>query len=607
MGERLMAVVTEGDRGRVYFPPSEQMEAAALAAVPKDVPDVELPERALGFRVQEYGFRRWGDLFTNRQLVALTTFSDLVLDVRDRCRKDAVAAGVPDDGRSINDAGTGATAYADAVASYLALAIDRASDYGSAFCSWHNGPKMQALRNTFGRHALPMVWDFAEGNPFSDSSGNWMKNVYWVVKSLELFPAEPDGITQQVDAIAQTTSNGKVISTDPPYFDNIGYADLSDFFYVWLRRSLRDVYPSLFSTLTTPKSQELIATPFRHEDREHAESFFLNGMTVAASRLSQQGHPDFPVTIYYAFKQSEAESDGGSASTGWEVFLDAVIRAGFAISGTWPMRTELGNRMISRDTNALASSVVLVCRPRHTAAAIATRRDFLQALKAELPEALRHLKRGNIAPVDLAQSAIGPGMAIYTRYAKVLDADGSALSVRDALALINQTLDEVLGEQEGEFDADTRWAVAWFDQHGFGEGAFGDADNLSRAKNTSVDGLVEAGIVQAGRGNVRLLRPDELPDRWDPVGDQRLTVWEATHHLARALDRGEQVAADLAARLGGVGDVARDLAYRLYALCERKKRAQEALTYNALVQSWPEIQRLAAESAGAPFQEQLEV
>ena len=390
-------------------------------------------------------------------------------------------------------------------------------------------------------------------------------------------------------------SADKVISTDPPYFDNIGYADLSDFFYVWLRRSLRSVAPDLFSTLAVPKAEELVASPYRHGTKAKAEAFFMNGMAEAMSRLAQQAHPGFPTTIYYAFKQSKSRIDRGVASTGWAAFLDAVILAGLAISGTWPMRTELGNRMVGMGTNALASSIVLVCRKRPTDAPITTRRDFIASLKAELPAALAHLQRGNIAPVDLAQAAIGPGMAVYTRYAKVLDASGKRVSVGEALALINQTLDEILAEQEGDFDADSRWALAWFEQHGFDAGDYGIAETLSKAKNTSVEGMVQAGILRSQSGNVRLLRPRELPSGWDPVDDDRLTAWEAVHHLIRVLDQGGEgaAAANLVRRLGGLSEVARDLCYRLYTVCERKKRAAEALAYNGLVQSWPEISRLA--------------
>lgn len=387
------------------------------------------------------------------------------------------------------------------------------------------------------------------------------------------------------------------MSTDPPYYDNIGYADLSDFFYVWLRRSLYSAFPGLFATVAVPKSAELVATPGRHGGSDAAEAFFLCGMTHAMRRIAEEAHPAFPVTIYYAFKQVESNINEGIVSTGWETFLDALIRSGFSTSGTWPMRTELVNRMRGTDSNALASSIVLVCRRRPDSAPTATRRDFINALKAELPAALSHLQHGNIAPVDVAQAAIGPGMAVYTRYSKVLDAEGKPVSVRDALALINQTLDEALAEQEGDFDADSRWAVTWFEQQGFEEGDFGVAEQLSKSKNTSVQGLVEAGILFSSRGKVRLLKPNELPDDWDPITDPRLTTWEMVHHLIRALESGgEAAAAALTRKLGSKAELARELCYRLYTLCERKKRAAEGLSYNALVQSWPEITQLARET-----------
>jgi putative DNA methylase len=415
-------------------------------------------------------------------------------------------------------------------------------------------------------------------------------------------------LAAQQDASAQSVSADKLVSTDPPYYDNIGYADLSDFFYVWLRRALRPVFPDLFATMAVPKAEELVATPYRHGGKDVAEKFFLDGMTEAMHRLADQAHPAFPTTIYYAFKQSETDGNNGTASTGWETFLDAVIRAGFGISGTWPMRTELGNRMIGAGTNALASSIVLVCRPRAETAATATRRDFLNALKTELPLALAHLQRGNIAPVDLAQAAIGPGMAIFTRYAKVVDAEGKQLSVREALALINQVLDEVLAEQEGDFDAESRFAIAWFEQYGFNDGEFGVADVLARAKNTAVSGLVEAKIALSKGGKVRLLRPQELQADWDPTTDPRLTVWEIVHHLIRALEAGgESAAASLVAKLGAKAEIARELAYRLYVIAERKKRAAEALSYNGLVQSWPEIMRLAREAAAVADPAQAEM
>ena len=604
MGARLMAIVAEGDRGRVYLAPNPEHEAAARKAKPHDVPETDLPAKALGFRVQEYGMIKWRDLFTPRQLVALTTFSDLAGEARARVERDAIVAGLPDDNTPLRDGGTGATAYAEAVGVYLAFALDKVADRGSTLGRWDPTPTQSGIINTFSRQALPMTWDFAEANPLGDASGNYRSAVDLVAKALLVALPSAPADARQCDAATQSVSVDRLVSTDPPYYDNIGYADLSDFFYVWLRRSLRSVFPDLFATLAVPKAEELVATPYRHGNKEKAETFFLAGMTEAMRRLAEQTHPGFPVTIYYAFKQSERKGDEGTSSTGWETFLDAVIEAGFSVTGTWPMRTELGNRLIGMGTNALASSIVLVCRQRPSDAPLATRREFVAALKSELPVALTHLQRGNIAPVDLAQAAIGPGMAVYTRYAKVLDAAGNALSVREALVLINQTLDETLAQQEGDVDADSRLALAWSEQFGFDEGEYGIAEMLSKAKNTSVAGMVEAGILESKRGKVRLLKPEELPDDWDPTTDRRLTAWEIVHYLIRALEAGgESAAAALLAKLGAKAEVARELCYRLYTLCERKKRAAEALSYNALVQSWPEITRLAREEQQAEVEQ----
>ena len=595
MGTQLMAIVAGSKGGRVYLAPTLEHEAVAHTANPEWTPDQQMNRDTSNLvSGRGYGFFTWADLFTPRQLVALTTFSDLVTEARAQVERDAIVAGLPDDSTPLRDGGTGATAYAEAVGVYLAFAQSKAADRNTSLCVWEQ--QMDRLRGTFGRQALPMVWDYAETNPFSGAAGDIYGTAHSLCEVLDNFTTGVLGAGVQTDAVQQTLSTNKVASTDPPYYDNIGYADLSDFFYVWLRRSLKPVFPELFATLAVPKAQELVATPYRHGSKDAAEVFFLDGMTQAMRRLSEQTHPAFPITIYYAFKQSERKGNTGTASTGWETFLDAVIRSGFALSGTWPMRTELGTRMIGMGTNALASSIVLVCRQRSADAPMATRREFVAALKSELPVALTHLQRGNIAPVDLAQAAIGPGMAVYTRYAKVLDAAGKALSVREALVLINQTLDETLVQQEGDVDADSRWALAWFEQFGFGEGEYGIAEMLSKAKNTSVAGMVEAGILTSRAGKVRLLKPKELPADWDPVADPRLTAWEIVHHLVRVLETdGESAAAELAAQLGAKAEVARELCYRLYTLCERKKRAAEALSYNALVQSWPEITRLARE------------
>ena len=627
MGVKLMAIVAEGDRGRVYLAPTSEMESVALTAQPIWRPETMLPVNPRDFKTPNYGLNSFADLFTSRQLVALTAFSDLVQEARGLVGRDAIQAGLSDDGQAFAEMGTGATAYADAVAVYLAFAINKLADRGSTICGWDSS--RDSLRNTFGRQAIPMVWDYAEANPLSDSSGSYDNAIDQGAKVIaEYLPAKSAGSSCQADAAYQSVSVGKAVSSDPPYYDNIGYADLSDFFYVWLRRSLKPVFPDLFATLAVPKAEELVATPFRHGSKAKAESFFLDGMTKAMHRIAEQAHPAFPVTIYYAFKQAESDGGDGTTNTGWDTFLAAVIEAGFAISGTWPMRTELSNRMIGAGSNALASSIIIVCRQRQANAPTATRRDFVAALKGpsreereqllqekqqkelssarreeirarledNLPAALVKLQSGNIAPVDLAQAAIGPGMAVYTRYAKVLDADGKPVSVRAALALINQVLDEALAEQEGDFDADTRWALTWFEQMGFNDGDFGLATVLAQAKNTGMGGLVQAGIIDSGKGKVRLLKPAELPADWNPTNDVRLTVWEMVHQLIRVLEvSGESAAADLVAKLGTEAEIARELCYRLYTLCERKKRANEAMSYNGLVQSWPEITRLAQE------------
>ena len=518
------------------------------------------------------------------------------------------SAALAADERPLRDGGEGATAYAEAVGVYLSFVISKLIDISNALAPW--GPLQQCPLHLFSRHAIPMSWDYSEANVLSNSSGSWAvvaRGTYRGIDStVEDASFREPGQCSNVNAMTQTVCISKVVSTDPPYYDNIGYADLSDFFYVWLRRSLRTIYPDLFATLAVPKTDELVATPYRHGSKEKAETFFLNGMIQVVQRLAEQTHPGFPVTIYYAFKQSETKGDTGTASTGWETFLEAVIKSGFGITGTWPMRTERSARSIGIGTNALASSIVLVCRRRPDNAPLATRREFVTALKTELPTALTHLQHGNIAPVDLAQAAIGPGMAIYTRYARVLDTHGQPLPVREALALINQTLDEVLAEQEGEFDADTRWALAWFEQAGFDEGDYGVAETLSKAKNTSVDGLVEAGILASRGGKVRLLRPGELSEDWNPATDPRLTAWETVHHLVHTLESsGESAAAELISSLDSTAETARELCYRLYTLCERKKRAAEALSYNSLVQSWPEITRLAQERKSAAEQATL--
>jgi putative DNA methylase len=598
-GEVLMAIVAEGDHGRVYISPTSEQDVIAQNAHPTWLPEQEMNQNTSNLvSGRGYGIAYWHEIFTHRQLVTLTTFSDLILNAQNQVKQDALVVGMSSGDQMLDTEGNGAQAYAEAVSMYLAIALNKVADRSSMICGWDK--TRDSIRNTFGRQAIPMVWDFAESNPFSNSSGGFLNALDQLYRVMFLIKNEVKAKIIQDNAQTQCISKNKLVSTDPPYYDNIAYADLSDFFYIWLRKSMKPVFPNLFATLSVPKDEEIVADSNRHGSKEKAEAFFMDRMTKAMHRLAEQSLASFPVTIYYAFRQSETKKEGTS-STGWETFLEAVIKAGFLLSGTWPIRTELSNRMIGSGTNVLASSVVLVCRKRDQNAPIATRREFLNQLKVELPEALKHLQHSNIAPVDLAQAAIGPGMGIFTRYSKVIDAEGNAMTVREALALINQILDEVLAEQEGDFDADSRWALSWFEQYGFAEGEYGVAETLSKAKNTSVSGLVEAGILASKAGKVRLLKPDELPEDWDPATDERLTVWEMVHHLIRVLEAdGEIAAAELVARLGSKADVARELAYRLYTQCERKKRAQEALAYNSLVQSWPEIVRLAKDEIKLP-------
>ncbi|MCD1629465.1 DUF1156 domain-containing protein [Marinobacter shengliensis] len=594
MGERLMAIVAEGTRGRVYLSPTDEMVQVARSAQPDWKPEHSLPVNPRDFKTPNYGLNTFGDLFTPRQLVALTTFSDLVQEARKKAIADAKAAGMPDDGQSLAQGGSGATAYGEALAVYLNFGVNRASDAWSSIVSWRN--QVDATRNTFSRQALPMVWDYAEANPFSDSCGNWTGNSSdWVWKSLLHLPLRgTPGIAQQGDAAAQEISSNKVVSTDPPYYDNIGYADLSDFFYVWMRRSLRNIYPGLFATMAVPKAEELVATPYRHGSKEKAETFFMDGMTRAINNLAVQSHPAFPVSIYYAFKQSET-TEGSTTSTGWVTFLEAVIQAGFAIDGTWPVRTEKQGRTIGNGANALASSIVLVCRKRETNAESISRRDFQRQLREEMPEALETMIGGQtgqtpIAPVDLAQAAIGPGMAIYSKYEAVLNQDGTRMSVHDALVLINRAITEYLSPDSGSFDADTQFCSSWFEQYGWSAGQFGEADTLARAKGTSVDGVKASGVAESGSGKVRLLKWSEYESDWDPSKDDRTPIWEACHQMIRRLNNsGESVAGELLAKMPEKGEAIRQLAYHLYTLCERKKWAEEARAYNELIGSWHAI------------------
>lgn len=599
MSSSLIAVVAEGKRARIYLPATATHLEAANVSRPDSVPAGVLPENPRDFKTPNYGMTTYADLFTNRQLTALTTFSDLVGEARERVLRDALDAGMPE-GDRLEAGGAGAAAYADAIATYLGESVSKFANYQNSLCRWRPDAGKEQSGDMFARQAIPMAWDFSEANPFSASAGGWHNSTIFTPKALDALQLGPAATVSQVDAATRDYSN-VLISTDPPYYDNIGYSDLSDFFYVWLRCSLRSVHPKLLSTMLVPKAEELVANPYRHGGKDGARDFFEHGFEDVFTRVRETANDGYPITVYYAFKQSEVDA-AGQASTGWETILGSMIRAGWSITATWPVRSELGNRMIASGTNALASSIVLALRPRPEAAPPIDRRSFSAKLRATLPEALRALQHGSVAPVDLAQAAIGPGMAVYSKYSEVIESDGSSMPVREALRQINAVLDEVVSEQEGEFDADTRWCIAWYESRGFEEGIFGEAETLANAKNASIDGLRRGGVLRSGGGKVALLAPGELPDGYDPAKDDRISLWEVVMHLARALDD-ERGGLDVAGRIlqraearGVDGSAAHQLSYLLHQISEKKGRTAAQILFNDVAASWPEI-RAAARAA----------
>ena len=595
-GRQLLAIVADVGGGRIYLPANSNHEELAESISSEWMPEEEMnqltPNLVSG---RGYGITHWHELFTRRQLLTLSTYTDLLQKVHQQILSDT---------EPLSFSQSNQKEYAKAITTYLGLAVSKLTDASTCFTRWK--PSMDQAIATFARQALPMVWDFAESNTFNEAAGDFQTTVKTVVRVLNDLPANGFGSVVQQDATQLAgLDDVRVISTDPPYYDNIAYADLSDFFYLWIKRGLGFLYPDIFTTLMTPKASELVAIQSRFDgSREKAKEFFESGLKKVFTGLQKLLLNDYPLSVYYAFKQSEDEqfdeedSDATItqvASTGWETMLEALLQSGFQINGTIPMRTELANRSVASGTNALASSIVLICRPRSEQSGITTRREFINCLKSEFPNALENLKQGGIAATDLAQAAIGPGMAVFSRYSKVMEADGSPMTVRTALALINQVLDEVNTEGEGDFDPDSRWAVSWFETHGFEEGAYGEAETLSKAKNTSTSGLVEAGVITSKAGKVKLIPIESLPEDWNPKSDSRLTVWEVTHHLIRVLEnKGEDGAAALMKEVGAIGEVARDLAYRLYSICERKKWAKDALRYNGLIVAWSDVSKSAS-------------
>lgn len=600
LGARLMAVVAEGARSRIYLPPDPEHERAATEATPSDVPSGELFDWPGRINVVRYGLTTFASLFTNRQLTALATFSDLVSEARERVLQDAVVGGLLE-GDRLEEGGTSAAAYADAVATYLGFAVDRVSSINCSIARWNSAPSKESVTDAFGRQAIPMVWDYAEGNPFHWGPPNVLWSAEWVARAVDRLPTGR-GTVMQADA-ASRPLDGVLIATDPPYYDNIGYSDLSDFFYVWLRRSLRPIHPGLLSTMLVPKAEELVANPYRQGGKEAANDFFETGFRRVFANARAVAQEDYPIAVYYAFKQAELEAEG-LASTGWETLLNGMIAGGWMVTATWPVRSERAGRMISIGRNALASSIVLALRPRAENALITDRRGFLAELKSALPEALRNLQQGSIAPVDMAQAAIGPGMATFSKYARVVEPSGEPMSVRDALRAINGVLDEVLSQQEGDFDDDTRWCVAWFETHGFDVAQYGEAETLASAKNASVAGLARSGVISSGGGKVKLFTPDELPAGYDPRADDRISLWEVVLHMARALsDSGLNSAGRILARAEDRGidlTAAHELAYLLYAISEKRGLTQAGILFNTLGSSWPEVRAAAASLIDRP-------
>ena len=614
LGAALMAVVAEGKSGRSYLPIDaasrrilDQAKRERNEIEPKKLPS-GTTRGTFGGNAQGryYGFFEFSDYFLDRQLVALTTFSDLLGEVADRAMSDAIAAGLTDDGIRLRDGGRGAMSYADGVVTYLAFVIDSLTNRNSTICTW--APNRGHDRSVFARQAISMSWDFVENNPLGRGSGSWLSGIKTIIGALRGLPVGPEGEVKQRDARARIEESPcSIISMDPPYYDNISYSDLSDFFYVWLRRNLSDIWPDECSTLLTPKGEELIANQYRAGSKQQAREHFESGMAALMGQVAQSGFANCPATVYYAYKATETK-DGEIRITGWDTFLQAILDAGLYITATWPMRTEWGNRLVASKSNALASSIVLACRPRAVSASLATRGELIEALRDELPDAVRILQSGNIAPVDMAQSTIGPGMKVFSRYAKVVEADGSSMPVSAALSIINDVLGEVLDGEEAELDSDTRFALTWFSEFGFSPGPAGDADSVANAKNTSLMGIEESGIGEARAGKFRLYERSELPPGYSPVDDLRRTVWESVQHLIAALDRSESEAAELLHTLGGYGERARQLAYLLYQKANDKGWATEASAYNGLITAWPSLRSGAdatVAAAAAPVQEAM--
>ncbi len=580
----LIGMVVNSSKGKTYISPNHYQQEIALSANTKWKPETKFPTDATrDIRTPLYGLDHHWQAFTNRQLLGLATLHELIDEVAER----------------IKDAG-GSDSYIKAIQFYLIMTVDRLADFNNSLCTWK--PSGDQQMHLFTRQAIPMVWDYPEANIIERKAISWLNAIDMTADALVtvLTTISKPQKAQQFNAAKYNFKESKyIISTDPPYYDNIGYSDLSDFFYVWLRHGLQSQYPDLLNTVLVPKMEELVASDFRHGSKEAAKNHFEGGFKEAFKNFKDGLDPRFPLTVYYAFKQDESEDtdddsasevNGISLTTGWETLLEGLVSGGFTITATWPIKASQKWRMVAMGTNSLTSYIVLACRPRFENAPSITRREYLQILKRELPNAIEVLQKSNLAPVDMAQATIGPGMGIYSRFDKIMEQDGSPMSVRTALSLINKALGEILAEQEGDFDTETRWALAWFEQNEFVAGEFGDANALALAKNTAVNALVHSGVVKSGAGKVQLIPRSDLSSTWDPRADNRVVIWEITQHLIKQLqDHGEMGAAKLYKKLGPTADIARELAYHLFTICEKKGWAQEAQAYNSLVLSWNQI------------------
>lgn len=574
LGQRLVCLVVRTGRGKAYAEADAvQAQRAAQVRAPGG-PDTDLPEAALGFGTANYGLRRHRDLWTPRQLLALGTFSEQVRAIRARASADARRAGWPD-GEPLRAGGRGALAYGEAVSLYLALALDRAAARWCTFARWHR--TRENVEHPFATPGLPMPWDFAEANPFAETAGGWGAAVEAVARALAAAPAAeadvPPAECVQADAASPAPGRGgMLVCTDPPYFDKVPFADTADLFYVWLRPTIGDVYPDLFRTVLTPKAEELVADPHRFGGAEAARARFRERMTASFTTLRAAAGPH-PLCVFYAFQE---RSGAAGTAVGWEVVLESMVAAGLQVTGTWPLRTEHAQRLRTKASNTLASTIVLVCRPRPADAHRIPRREFAALLRRELPGALAALAEGGVSPADLAQAAIGPGMAVFTRFSAVLDGEGT-LGVGEALRLIADSVEAHLDKATADLDPLTRLCLAWADLHGFAPGPFGEAEVLARAKDARLEDAAAEGIAAVQGGQVRLLPAGDLAaPRRAPA-----SAWAALHRrMAGDGAPGPAAAPWAAAPL-------RALAHGLYAIFDRRGEGARAAAYDAAAEALP--------------------